>query len=172
MDSGRGRGREGKDAGNDGKIDHPASQGGAQFEEGATPWHADQGCSVRRAQCRVQHCRKPAVLKLCLCLLVLVLGSVLVPASVSLGRGRTSAVNDTQPARKRSRVPESAKPQPGQISACGPVMLKYFHSWVEAAAHERGPVACTILRAWDQKKSGAIRTIARCPVSISKPSPA
>jgi hypothetical protein len=42
MGSGRGRRREGKDAGNDGKIDHPASQGGAQFEEGATPWHADQ----------------------------------------------------------------------------------------------------------------------------------
>jgi hypothetical protein len=123
MGSGRGRGREGKDAGNDGKIDHPASQGGAQFEEGdrgATPWHADQGCSVRRAQCRVQHCRKPAVLNV-----VLVLMLVFVPASISLlGRGRTSAVNDTQPARKRSRVPESAKPQPGQISACGPVMLK------------------------------------------------
>jgi hypothetical protein len=34
---GNGRGREGKDAGNDGKIDHPASPGEAQFDGGADP---------------------------------------------------------------------------------------------------------------------------------------
>jgi len=32
-----GRGREGKDAGNDGKIDHPASQGDAHSMRGADP---------------------------------------------------------------------------------------------------------------------------------------